>query len=721
MVHPESKSGRISLPQENNRIMDKAKFDELVLAVAAKAARAQIDALSAELKNAGNPLPETISASLNVLWENWGGKELDTASAEFCMLAASCGVADSPEFRKLLVNATKTLLTNDLGHNPVMRALGVRDEKTPLPEVAMRMKRLLALKNGTVIFLPASGRWGVANSIDPINCTLPVKTFRGVGSNGSLPLDVVLKDVICLELDIDLERLVLADAAPIPSQKFREIVKRRAKFEVDDRQMRAMALSGCARRMAPTAFDAYWNETAAVQTGKAERTSSSGRSLLEIDKLLTEEENSGAGEFNADDLVAFHAFFVRLRPDAAVRDGKLLGEVISKIASRCDKSNWKELFTPLISKAPFWPAEVAKAPWNILGSWGELSAKAITKISEITCEIFSVEYAANAMMRLPLKALNGIGLILNDDDIYDAASDCKTFTPDFLLWVWKNSKKRKSESLPALVTVESVCRVLSGAELPKAWSAARRELRNLLMDNAPFQTRMVESACGNMKLFTSVLQGALFLSASERQSLMVKLARISPALRAHIEGGAGQLILKAGVGKTNVGEAPVEEIPNLTSVKSHRRLVRELEDIINVQIPENREALKVARAHGDFRENSEFDAAKERRNHLSRRRSELEKELAQLQSLIMKNVTVKDTAVVGSAIELKYADGKSESYMLLGSWDGDPDRKFLSFRTRLGSAVLNRKVGETFDAPGGKCTLVAVSALPAELIAELDD
>ena len=46
------------------------------------------------------------------------------------------------------------------------------------------------------------------------------------------------------------------------------------------------------------------------------------------------------------------------------------------------------------------------------------------------------------------------------------------------------------------------------------------------MDNAPFQTRMVESACGNMKLFTSVLQGALFLSASERQSLMVKLARI---------------------------------------------------------------------------------------------------------------------------------------------------------------------------------------------------
>ena len=59
---------------------------------------------------------------------------------------------------KLLVNAAKTLLPNDLGHNPIMRALGVRDEKIQLPEVAKRLRRLLSLKNNTVVFLPASGR-----------------------------------------------------------------------------------------------------------------------------------------------------------------------------------------------------------------------------------------------------------------------------------------------------------------------------------------------------------------------------------------------------------------------------------------------------------------------------------------------------------------------------------------------------------------------------------
>ncbi|MBQ6352710.1 MAG: GreA/GreB family elongation factor, partial [Lentisphaeria bacterium] len=147
----------------------------------------------------------------------------------------------------------------------------------------------------------------------------------------------------------------------------------------------------------------------------------------------------------------------------------------------------------------------------------------------------------------------------------------------------------------------------------------------------------------------------------------------------------------------------------------------ELENIINVQIPENREALKTARAHGDFRENSEFDAAKERRNHLSRRRNELERDLAQVHPVLMRQVKVKDEAVIGCEIELKYDDGESEVYQLLGAWDGDPERKFLSYRARLGAAVLHRRVGEEFAAPGGrKCKLVAVRELSDALKAELD-
>ena len=161
--------------------------------------------------------------------------------------------------------------------------------------------------------------------------------------------------------------------------------------------------------------------------------------------------------------------------------------------------------------------------------------------------------------------------------------------------------------------------------------------------------------------------------------------------------------------------------PSYTSVKSHKALIKELDDIINIHVPENREALKTARAHGDFRENSEFDAAKERRNYLSRRRSELERELANIQPVVMKQVEVSNTAVIGSEIEIQLSDGKKEVYYLLGAWDGDPDRRFLSYRTRLGKAVMNCRAGDNFDGPDGKAAkLLAVRPLPEAVIAELD-
>ncbi|MBR2871928.1 MAG: GreA/GreB family elongation factor, partial [Lentisphaeria bacterium] len=151
------------------------------------------------------------------------------------------------------------------------------------------------------------------------------------------------------------------------------------------------------------------------------------------------------------------------------------------------------------------------------------------------------------------------------------------------------------------------------------------------------------------------------------------------------------------------------------------RMQDELDDLINVQIPENREALKTARAHGDFRENSEFDAAKERRNYLRRRREELEHDLSVIQAMMMKDVVVENTAVIGSVVELEFSDNTKESYFLLGARDGDPDKKYLSYRSRLGTAILGHSVGDSFEVPGNRqCKLTAVKALPAELIAELD-
>ena len=135
-------------------------------------------------------------------------------------------------------------------------------------------------------------------------------------------------------------------------------------------------------------------------------------------------------------------------------------------------------------------------------------------------------------MRLPLKALNSICPMLSNELLYDTFCEYKLSFSDLLLWIWKNRKKCDEELL-RLLNVENVSRALSNDSLPKAWGVALRELRALLLDNADFQRQLIAAAEGDVMMFSAVLQGALFLSSGERQSLMVKLSRVSPDTRVY--------------------------------------------------------------------------------------------------------------------------------------------------------------------------------------------
>ncbi|WP_288611297.1 GreA/GreB family elongation factor, partial [uncultured Victivallis sp.] len=562
-------------------------------------------------------------------------------------------------------------------------------------------------------------RWGIAGSLDSIG-SLAVNTWGGSGGSAAIPLDIVLREAVLLTPGPELIKLIDGTRSLISAADFRSIVKRKALVPVSDDTAKQMAQNGCAKNLDRAAFEKYWTSSAATGNSSSTRRSCDGRSLKEIDLLLSSEEKENAGGFSAEEAAGFQRFFSNLKPDTAIREAKLLASIVARLYPRSTAEQLKEMLSPLLAKAPFWPAKPTAVELARMSVWGELPAKELEQLAQVTAAIFPEEYLAECAMRVPLKSLNAICANVSDETLYDLFIEQKFCTADFLLWIWKNRKKRDSAELLQLLNVDNVSRALSQDNLPKAWGTAMRELRTLLINNADFQQQLIHAAAEDVMMFAAALQGALFLSSGERQSLMVKLARISPLLRDHLENGAGQRILKAGIGKVDT-DAPAGDEPNYTSLKSHKRLMKELDDIINVHIPENREALKVARAHGDFRENSEFDAAKERRNFLGRRRTELERELSRIQPLNMRTIRVDDTAVIGSEIELRYEDGEVEVYQLLGAWDGDPERKFLAYRTRLGQAVLNRKTGDEIEVPGGrKCVLAAVRPLSEAIIAELD-
>ena len=136
--------------------------------------------------------------------------------------------------------------------------------------------------------------------------------------------------------------------------------------------------------------------------------------------------------------------------------------------------------------------------------------------------------------------------------------------------------------------------------------------------------------------------------------------------------------------------------------------------------PENAAAVALARSYGDLRENAEYDAAKEQRRFLHKRRSELEKELNTVQSTDFKDVTVEDHIVPGSVVKLVSASGEVKEYYVLGAWDGDPEKNRISYKTRIGEALINRKVGDKVEIPeAGAYTVQAVLPLPEALRKEL--
>lgn len=61
-------------------------------------------------------------------------------------------------------------------------------------------------------------------------------------------------------------------------------------------------------------------------------------------------------------------------------------------------------------------------------------------------------------MRVPLKSLNAICANVSDETLYDLFIEQKFCTADFLLWIWKNRKKRDSAELLQLLNVDNVSR-----------------------------------------------------------------------------------------------------------------------------------------------------------------------------------------------------------------------------------------------------------------------
>ena len=134
----------------------------------------------------------------------------------------------------------------------------------------------------------------------------------------------------------------------------------------------------------------------------------------------------------------------------------------------------------------------------------------------------------------------------------------------------------------------------------------------------------------------------------------------------------------------------------------YNKLVEKLDYLKSVKRIEISERLKAAIALGDLSENSEYDDAKNEQGRLESEISELESKLRN--SDIIQEQSGTDKIMIGSTVTVRDIElNATETYMIVGSTEADPDNNKISDESPLGSALIDKTVGVIVQvhAPAG--------------------
>ncbi len=701
--------------------MTEKNLEELFIEAAEADSAEVINELTSKVAELEDLSSGDVPDHIALLLESWEESiEQSEAKAQCCIALAAGGAPDSALFRNALSSAVKKILPPYLTRTAFLRALGLRDKETPLPEIASRCKVLAKLKEGVLVYQPDSRGWGKVSKIDNFTASVGISSVTGMSSFAT-PLEKVLSMAVVFQSKPELLRLAQPNRNSLPpSETWRQQLKSFAVTDLPDKMLESIAFSTLVPAvMSNNDFGKWWKMSSKGSESKARRQPADSRSIEELHVLLSEASEPETPKLdNPEDVAKFARFFGGLNRKLSVKEVKQLVEITAMFSTRASDDELIEIFEPLKPNAPFWPVNPDSAPLENLEVWAKVSAKELPPFTRVTRLLFSEKYLADIAEHLPLRCLNTVCESIDDELITEAILNARHCGSDILLWVWRNRKKH-SEKLVSVVDLEHVIAALSMAGMPKAWGAAQRELKKLLMEHKEFQQLVVKNSGESANVFYALLN-ARSLHPGELKSLIVMLQRHCEKLAAEWKKGNWEIKFFGQASQKPKG--PVLPDPPVTSIKSHRIRQQELKDIINKHQPENRKALAAARAHGDFRENAEYDAAKERRNFLSKRRSELESELDYIQPLDFHAVEINDSVVAGCTVTLEFAPGDSREYFIVGAWDGDYDKRLISYNSRFGVRLFGRKTGDEVTLPDGKeCKITRIAGLPDDLRKELAD
>ena len=248
--------------------------------------------------------------------------------------------------------------------------------------------------------------------------------------------------------------------------------------------------------------------------------------------------------------------------------------------------------------------------------------------------------------------------------------------PDALIWVCRE-RKASSESVFGADVGASILNLLENDHLSDGPRKTSR-LQTLLNDDKALLSDLVKNMDLNeAKNFARRMLDCPVFGDLEKKSLMARIIKVRPET---VELVSGQ-------------NAAKREEPLLVSWESLEKKKEELQELIRVKIPQNREDVKIAKSYGDLRENFEYKSAKDLEKYLNHRRTALEREIAQARGTDFKGAVTK-TVNIGTIIVLADDQGAEQTITVLGAWDSNPEKKEVSYLSDVGKALMGLSVGD---------------------------
>lgn len=300
-----------------------------------------------------------------------------------------------------------------------------------------------------------------------------------------------------------------------------------------------------------------------------------------------------------------------------------------------------------------------------------------------------VQEILNHLTRTGGRAVSEIATVLDDNDELDVLAEFlkkavrnRVLSTDLIIWL----VKERTGLATSVFDIDLGHAILGALEddLVKGGSKKTGRLQDIVSSDRDLISQLVADADEDeVRLFAKRLLSSNYFDELTRRSLMARIIKARPEME--------ELMAEGAVARQD--EALIVSWASLEKKKE------ELEDIINVKIPQNKKDIQIAREYGDLRENFEYKSAKQQQAVLLRMQAKYERELRHARGTDFAD-SPSDKVGIGTIVEIQdLVDDSRDTYTILGAWDGDVEKNIIAYLSETAKALIGKKPGDEVDVP----------------------